>query len=142
MDLTGGDDPLISVLPLKTNESLLTQAPVPLNRDTGHTPDGVPPVLNGFLTWLNTVEDKKVGGLARAFHLAMQLAGCDIPNFQHDSLRRQWERLRALLGSPPSLKQSHTSSRPTLKMTLLSRLLSPRVVGVHGGGRSLTQRNS
>ena len=68
-----------------------------MSRDTGHAPDGVPPVLNGFLTWLNAVGDKKVGGLARAFHLAMLLAGCDVLSFPHDSLRWQWERLRASL---------------------------------------------
>ena len=77
-----------------------------MNRETGHASDGVPPVLNGFLTWLNAVEDKKVGGLARAFHLAMQLAGCDVPNFPHDSLRRQWERLRASLPLKPTVTQA------------------------------------
>ena len=49
VDLTGTKGPLISALPLKTNESVLAEATVPVNRDTGHPPDGVPPVLNGFL---------------------------------------------------------------------------------------------
>ena len=106
VDLTGADDPVISALPLKASESVLTEAPVSVNRDTGLTPDGVPPVVNGFLTWLNAVEDKKVGGLACAFHLAMQLVGCDVPNFPHDSLRRQWERLRASLPLKPTVTQA------------------------------------
>ena len=93
MDLTGADDPVIPALPPEAGESALIEAAVSVNREAGHASDGVPPVLNGFLTWLNAVEDKKVGGLAQGFHLAMQLAGCDVPNFPHDSLRRQWERL-------------------------------------------------
>ena len=35
--------------------------------------------------------------IVRAFHLAMHLAGCDVPNFPHDSMRRQWQCLRASL---------------------------------------------
>ena len=96
IDLTGADDPLISALPPKARESVLKEATVSVNRDTGHAPNGVPPVLNGLLTWMNALEDKKVGGLARAFHLAMQVAVCDVPNFPHDSLRWQRERLRPL----------------------------------------------
>ena len=38
------------------------------------TPQTVPPVLTGFLTWLNAVDDRWVGGLAWAFHLAIQPA--------------------------------------------------------------------
>ena len=86
LDLTGADDPLISALPLKTTESLSADATFQVNLEESRTPDGVPPVLNGFLTWVNTVDDKKVGCLGSAFHLAMQLAGCNVPNFPHDSL--------------------------------------------------------
>ena len=78
----------------------------PVSREASRTLDGVPPVLSGFLTWLNAVDDKKVGSLAYAFHLAMQLAGCDLPNFPHDSLRRQWERLRASLPLRPAVTQA------------------------------------
>ena len=106
VDLTGADDPVISALPPKASESALTEATVSMNCEMDHAPDGVPPVLNGFLPWLNAVEDKKVGGLARALHLAMELAGCDVPNFPHDSLRRQWERLRDSLPLKPTVTQA------------------------------------
>ena len=85
---------------------MLTEATFSVSRDTGHAPDRVPPVLNGFLTWLNAMEDKKVGGLAGAFHLAMQQAGYVVPNFPHDSLRRQWERLWASLPLKPTVTQA------------------------------------
>ena len=78
---------------------------LPVNGGGGRTPHSVPPVLNGFLTWLNMVDDQNLGGLARAFHLAMQLAGCNVPNFPHDALRRQWERLRASLPLRPAVTQ-------------------------------------
>ena len=103
VDLTGADDRVPSVLPVLTSESVSLDVPALVSHEANRTPDGVPPVLNGFLTWLNTVDDKKVGGLARAFHLAMQLAGCDMPNFPHDSLRRQWERLWASLPLRPAV---------------------------------------
>ena len=63
-------------------------------------------MLNGFLTWLNVVNDKRLGSLARAFHLTMQLAGCEIPSFPHDSLRHQWERHRASLPLAPAIIQA------------------------------------
>ena len=106
MDLTGTEDPVPLVSPLPTSESVSLDVTAPVSREANRTPDGVPPVLNGFLTWLNTVNDKKVGGIACAFHLAMQLAGCDVPNFPHDSLRRQWERLRASLPLRPAVTQA------------------------------------
>ena len=106
VDLTGTDDPVPPASPVPVSEPVSTDVTAPVKRKTGRTLDGVPPVLNGFLTWLNTVDDKKVGGLARAFHLAMQLAGCDVPNFPHDSLRRQWERLRASLPLRPTITQA------------------------------------
>ena len=87
MVLTGVDDATIPALPPKAGESALTEAAVSVNREAGHAFDGVPPVLNGFLTCFNAVEAMKLGGLARAFHLAMQLAGYVVPNFPHDSLR-------------------------------------------------------
>ena len=43
-------------------------------RDATSASEVSTPVLKGFLTWLNTVDDKQVGSLARAFHLIMQLA--------------------------------------------------------------------
>ena len=61
VDLMGADDPVISALPLKTKESVLVGATAPVNRDAGHIPYGVPPVLSGFPTWLNTMEDKSGG---------------------------------------------------------------------------------
>ena len=106
VDLTGADDPVIPALQPKAGESVLIEATASVNCEADHASDGVPLVLNGFLTRLNAVEDKKVGGLARAFHLAMQLAGCDVPNFPHDSLRRQWERLRASLPLKPNVTQA------------------------------------
>ena len=113
MDHTGADDPVIPTLlptkPIPTQQSRRVRvdgAAASVHREAGHASDGVPPVLNAFLTWLNAVDDKKVGGLARAFHLAMQLAGCDVPNFPHDSLRRQWERLRASLPLKPTVTQA------------------------------------
>ena len=106
MDLTGADDLVIPALQSKARESALIEAAASMNREAGHASDGVPPVPNGFLTWLNTVEHKKVGGLARAFHLAMQVAGCNVPNFPHDSLLRQWERLRASLPLKPTVTQA------------------------------------
>ena len=45
-----------------------------------------------------------MGGLARALHLSMQLAGCVIPSFPHDSMQHQWETLRSSL--PPTLAVS------------------------------------
>ena len=62
-------------------------------------------MLNGCLTWLNAVDDKWVGSLARAFHLNMQLAGCEIPSFPHNLLRHPWERLRASLPLAPAVAQ-------------------------------------
>ena len=106
MDLTGTDDPVSSVSPVPTSESVSLDVTAPVSREAICTPDGVPPMLNGFLTWLNTVDDKKVWGPARAFHLAIQLAGCDVPNFPHDSLRRQWEHLRASLLLRPAVTQT------------------------------------
>ena len=106
IDLTGTDDPVPSASPMPARESLSLDATAPVNRETGRTPDALPLVLNGFLTLLNTADKKKVGGLARAFHLAMQLAGCGVPNFPHDSLRRQWERLRASLPLRPTVTQA------------------------------------
>ena len=91
---------------MPTSECVSLDVTVPVNRQASCTPDGVPPVLNGFLTWLNTVDNKKVGGLVCAFHLAMQLAGCDVPNFVHDSLLRQRERLRASLPLRPAVTQA------------------------------------
>ena len=106
MDLTGAHDLVIPALPPKAGESALTEVAVSVNRGASHTSHGLPPVRNGFLTWLNAVEDKKVGDLARAFHLATQLAGCDVPNFSHDSLRRQRERLRASVPLKPAVPQA------------------------------------
>ena len=103
MDLTGADDPVPSASPVPTSESVSVDVTAPANREASRNPDGVPPVFNGFLTWLNTVDDKKVGGLARGFYLAMQLAGCTVPNFPHDSLRRERERLRASLPLRPAV---------------------------------------
>ena len=97
VDLTETDEQEARVSQPKASEHSSAVVRPHGSRDAGHTLDGVPPVLNGFLTWLNDVDDKRVGGPARAFHLAMQLAGCDVPSFPHDSLRRQWERLRASL---------------------------------------------
>ena len=101
VDLTGADDPVPSVSPVPTSGSMPLDVAAPVSPETDRTPDGVPPVFRGFLTWLNTVDDKKVGGLAHAFHLAMQLAAYDVPYFPHDSLRRQWESLRASLPLRP-----------------------------------------
>ena len=70
------------------------------------TPDGAPLVLNGFLTLLNAVDDKLVGNLVWPFHLAMQFAGCDVPIFPHESLRRQCKRLRASLPLKPAVTQA------------------------------------
>ena len=56
-----------------------------------------PHVLNGFLTWLNIVKEKRVGELAPALHLNMLLASCTICNFPHVTLRHQWEWLCASL---------------------------------------------
>ena len=75
VDPTGADDPVIPALPPKAGESALTKAIVSVNRETGHASDGVPPVLNGFLTWLNALDDKKVGGRVR---------------FDFTGLRAQW----------------------------------------------------
>ena len=47
-----------------------------------------------------------MGRLARAFYWAMQLAGCNLPNFPHDSLLRQWERLWASLPLKPTATQA------------------------------------
>ena len=105
VDLTGADDLVISASVPKASESAPNEATFSESRDTGHAPNGVPPVLNGFLTGPNVVKDKKVGGLARAFHLTMQLAGCDVPNFPHDSVR-PWERLRAFLPLKPTVTQA------------------------------------
>ena len=63
-------------------------------------------MLNGFLTWLNAADDKRVGSLAQAFHLAMQLARCNIPSFPHDSLRHHGEWLRASLPLSPAVAQA------------------------------------
>ena len=59
-----------------------------------------------FLTWLNAVEDKRVGSPATAFHLTMQLAGCKTPSFLHASLWHQWERLRASLPLAPAFAKA------------------------------------
>ena len=75
-----------------------------VSHEAGCAPDGVP--LNGFLMWLQTADNKKVRGLARAFHFAMQPAGCDVHNFSRYSLRRQWEHLRASLPSRPAVTQA------------------------------------
>ena len=87
VDLTGLEDPepqaplpAVKDLPV-LNEG--THGP----RDARNAPESAPPVLNGLLTWLNTVDDKQVGSLAQPFHLTMQLAVCEIPNFLHNSLR-------------------------------------------------------
>ena len=106
VDLTGTDDPVPSASPMPARESLSLDVTAPVNRETGRTPDALPLVLNRFLTLLNTADKKKVGGLARAFHLAVQLAGCGVPNFPHDSLRRQWEHLWASLPLRPTVTQA------------------------------------
>ena len=64
-----------------------------------------PTVLNGFLTWLNTVHDKLMGTVARAFHL-MQLAGFVIPSFPHDSMPRQWDKLLSSLPLTPQVSRA------------------------------------
>ena len=46
-------------------------------------PTAPPPVLNAFLTWLNSAPEAKIAEWARAFHVNAQLAGCTIPNFPH-----------------------------------------------------------
>ena len=95
VDLTGLEDPEpqapqpgLKLLPVLTEG---TRSP----RGAGNAPEGALLVLNGFLIGLNTVDDKRVGSVARAFHLSMQLAGCEIPSFPLDCLRYRWERLRA-----------------------------------------------
>ena len=92
VDLTETDEQMAQVSHLKARDHSSVDVRPHGSRDGGHTPDGAPPVLNGFLTCLNAVDDKPVAGLVRAFHLARQLAGCDVPSFPHDSLRRQWLR--------------------------------------------------
>ena len=83
---------------------------LPVLTEGTHAPrnacEGAPLVLNGFLTWLNAIDDKQVGSLVRAFHLTMQLAGCEIPSFPHDSLRHEWGRLRASLPLAPAATQA------------------------------------
>ena len=79
VDLTGTDDPVPSVSPMPTSESVSLDVTAPVIREVNRTLDGVPLVFNGFLTWLNTVDHKKLGGLARTFHLAMRLAGATCP---------------------------------------------------------------
>ena len=106
VDLTGADNPVPSVSLVPTIEPVSLDVTTPVSRKANRTPDGVPPVLNGCLTWLNTVDNKKVGGLARAFHLAMQLAGCGVPNSPDDSLRRQCKRLRASLPFKPAVTRA------------------------------------
>ena len=73
-------------------------------RNTRSAPEA--PVLNGFLTWLNDVDDKAVGSLTRAFYLTMQLAECDVSSFPQDSVRHLWERLRASLPLAPVVAQA------------------------------------
>ena len=106
MDLTEIDEQEAQVSQPKASEHSSAAVRRHGSRNAGHTPDGAPPVLNGFLTWLNAMDDKRVGGLARAFHLAMQLAGCDVPTFPNNSLRRQWECLRASLPLKPAVTQA------------------------------------
>ena len=105
VDLTETDEQEARVSQPKASEHSSAAVRPHGSRDARHTPDGAPPVLNRFLTCLNAVYDKRVGGLVRAFHLAMQLAGCDVPSFPHDSLRRKWERLRASLPLKPAVTQ-------------------------------------
>ena len=75
-------------------------------RDLGTAPHVSFPVLNRFLTWLNTVNDKHVSSLALAVHLSMPLARCVIPSFLHDSLRHQWEKHRSSLPLTPAVTQA------------------------------------
>ena len=71
VDLMGADDPIIPTLQPKIGESASIVAAASVNREAGLASDGVLPLLNGPPTWLNAVEDKKVGSLVRAFHLSM-----------------------------------------------------------------------
>ena len=97
VELTGVEDP-----ETRAPQSGVKDLPVLARGTHGRRGVGIafevsPPVLNGFLTSLNTVAHKLVGSLARAFLLTMQLAGCDIPSFPDASLRHEWERPRAVL---------------------------------------------
>ena len=74
----GNDTPAVA-----PSESVDDASVAPSGPRTEDVPDTSPVVLTGFFTWLNTVGDKQVGALARAFHLIMQLAGCVIPSFPH-----------------------------------------------------------
>ena len=101
-DLTGLKDPEPQApQPSLKDLPILTQGPHASPPRFSECPEGAPPVLNGFLTRLNAFDDKPVGSLARAFHLTMQLAACEIPKFLHDFLRHQWELLRASLPLAP-----------------------------------------
>ena len=87
------------------------------------TIDVSPPLLNGFRTWSNTAYGKQVSGLARAFHLTMQPAGCVLSSFPHDPLRHRWENLRS---SMPLTRRSHNLSLILSKHTFnIPRLSLP-----------------
>ena len=124
VDLTSLDDPKPRSLPAPGAKPQST-AEVPAGSPKEDPPtDGVPPILNGFLTWLNAAEEHRVGGSAKAFHLSMQLARCTIPSFPHDSLRRQWERLRA----SPTLTPTVTHAIP--EFVKEHRDVDPKAVAV------------
>ena len=106
VDLTGLDDMEPRALRSGATDLPILAGGTPGPHDVGSASEVSPPVLNGFLTWLNTVDDKKVGSPARAFHLNMQLAGCEIPGFPHDSLRHESEWLRASLSLAPVVAQA------------------------------------
>ena len=138
VDLTGIDNLLIPALPLNTSASAPADATVPVNREAGHTSDGLPSVLNGFLTWLHAMDDRKVGGLAGAFHLALQLARCDVPNLPNDSQWRQWERLRASLPLRPTVTHAVADFIKAHRQNdLFSADSRAELGGARGGGQSV-----
>ena len=92
-------------------------------RHPGSATDVSPPVLNGFPTLLNTVDSKKLGGLARAFHLIMQLAGCVLPSPFRHSLWHQWERLRSYL--PLTLAVTQAVANLSKHILKIPRLFLP-----------------
>ena len=87
VDLTGLEDPEPRAPQPGIKDLLVLAAGTHGPRDAGNAPKGAPPLLNGFLTWLNAVDDTRVGSLVWAFYFTMQIAGCEIPSFPHDSLR-------------------------------------------------------
>ena len=73
----------------------------------------------------------------------MQLAGCEIPSFPHDSLPHEWERLRASLPLTPAVTQAiaefvkaHPQDDPTTRAPGQRPAVQAQKANQVTGGRS------